>query len=206
MIQTVFFDIGGVMLTNGWGHVSRENAAKKFGIDYAEMDYQHDFIFNIYEIGAITLDEYLDTVVFNQPRNFSREEFKEFMFQQSQELPQILSLLKKWKHENPGIQIISLNNEGRELNQYRIQTFKLHELFDAFVSSCEVGMRKPDPGIYRMALGIAQRDPSGCYYFDDRPALVLAARKQGIQGFLHETPEATMQILENIKMNSTKNK
>ena len=198
MIKTVFFDIGGVMLTNGWGHVSRENAAKKFGIDYAEMDYQHDFIFNIYEIGAITLDEYLDTVVFNQPRKFSREQFKEFMFQQSQELPQMLSLLKKWKQENPGIQIISLNNEGRELNQYRIQTFDLHELFDAFISSCEVGMRKPDPGIYRMALGIAQREPGECYYFDDRPALVLAARKQGIKGFLHEKPEATMHILENI--------
>lgn len=201
MIKTVFFDIGGVMLTNGWGHVSRENAAKKFGIDYAEMDYQHDFIFNIYEIGAITLDEYLDTVVFNQPRDFSRDQFKGFMFQQSQELPEMLSLLKKWKQENPGIQIISLNNEGRELNQYRIQTFKLHELFDAFVSSCEVGMRKPDPGIYSMALGIAQREPAECFYFDDRPALVLAARKQGIQGFLHEKPDATMQILENINTN-----
>ena len=204
MIKTIFFDIGGVMLTNGWGHVSRENAAKKFGIDYAEMDYQHDFIFNIYEIGAISLDEYLDTVVFNQPRNFTREAFKEFMFQQSQELPQMLSLLKKWKQENPGIQIISLNNEGRELNQHRIQTFNLHELFDAFVSSCEVGMRKPDPGIYSMALGIAQREPGECYYFDDRPALVLASRKQGIQGFLHEKPEVTMQILENINKSELK--
>ncbi len=201
MIKTIFFDIGGVMLTNGWGHVSRENAAKKFGIDYAEMDYQHDFIFNIYEIGAITLDEYLDTVVFNQPRNFSREQFKEFMFQQSQELPQMLSLLKMWKQQHAGIQIISLNNEGRELNQYRIKTFKLHELFDAFVSSCEVGMRKPDPGIYSMALGIAQREPGECYYFDDRPALVLASRKQGIQGFLHEKPDATMHILESINKN-----
>ena len=204
MIKTVFFDIGGVMLTNGWGHVSRENAAKKFGIDYAEMDYQHDFIFNIYEIGAITLDEYLDTVVFNQSRNFSREEFKAFMFQQSQELPQMLSLLKKWKQENPGIQIISLNNEGRELNQYRIITFKLHELFDAFVSSCEVGMRKPDPGIYSIALGIAQREPEECYYFDDRPALVLAARKQGIQGYLHEKPETTLDILRKIGKNEFK--
>ena len=198
MIKTIFFDIGGVMLTNGWGHVSRENAAKKFGIDYAEMDYQHDFIFNVYEIGAITLDEYLDTVVFHKERNFSRDEFKEFMFQQSQELPEMISLLKNFKQQNPDLQIISLNNEGRELNQYRIKTFKLHEVFDAFISSCEVGMRKPDPGIYSMALGLAQRDPSECYYFDDRPALVLAARKQGIQGFLHEKPESTRLILESI--------
>lgn len=198
MIKTIFFDIGGVMLTNGWGHVSRENAAKKFGIDYAEMDYQHDFIFNVYEIGAITLDEYLDTVVFHKERNFSRDEFKEFMFQQSQELPEMISLLKNFKQQNPDLQIISLNNEGRELNQHRIKTFKLHEVFDAFISSCEVGMRKPDPGIYSMALGLAQRDPAECYYFDDRPALVLAARKQGIQGFLHEKPESTRLILESI--------
>ena len=118
MIKTIFFDIGGVMLTNGWGHVSRENAAKKFGIDYAEMDYQHDFIFNVYEIGAITLDEYLDTVVFHKERNFSRDEFKEFMFQQSQELPEMISLLKNFKQQNPHLQIISLNNEGRELKLF----------------------------------------------------------------------------------------
>jgi putative hydrolase of the HAD superfamily len=195
--KILFSDIGGVLLTNGWGHESREAAAKKFGIDYSEMDVLHDFIFNVYEMGKISLDVYLDTTVFNHPRNFSREEFKEFMFQQSIELPKTLVWLINWKKRNPMIKTISINNEPKELNEYRIEKYKLHKFFDAFVSSCEVGMRKPDPGIFRLALGIAQAKPNECLYFDDRPMLVEAAKKEGIHAYHHKDFEETKMIIEN---------
>lgn len=195
--KILFSDIGGVLLTNGWGHESREAAAIKYNIDYSEMDILHDFIFNVYEMGKISLDVYLDTVVFNKPRNFSREAFKEFMFHQSVELPHTLPWLIKWKTNNPGIKTISINNEPKELNEYRINTYQLHNFFDAFVSSCEVGMRKPDPGIFRLALGIAQAKPHECLYFDDRPMLVEAARKEGIHAHHHESFECTKEIIEN---------
>ncbi|WP_234734173.1 HAD family hydrolase [Tellurirhabdus bombi] len=198
-LKFLFLDIGGVLLTNGWGHESRQAAASEFGFDYAEMDVLHDFMFNTYEIGRITLDEYLDTVIFNQPREFTREDFKAFMFAQSQELPNLLSWLIEWKKENPPIRIISINNEGRELNEYRIKKFKLHRLFDAFISSCEVGMRKPDPGIFRLAMGIAQARPEQCIYFDDRSMLVEAARKLGIKAMQHKDFESTKTILEKLK-------
>lgn len=194
--KILFSDIGGVLLTNGWGHESREAAAKKFGIDYMEMDVLHDFIFNVYEMGKISLDVYLDTVVFNHPRNFTRETFKEFIFEQSQELPQTLPWLIEWKSRNPKIKTISINNEPKELNEYRIKTFELHNFFDAFVSSCEVGMRKPDPGIFRLALGIAQAQPHECLYFDDRIMLVEAAKKEGIHAYHHKSFESTKQIIE----------
>jgi len=195
--RILFSDIGGVLLTNGWGHESREAAAKKFGIDYGEMDVLHDFIFNVYEMGKISLDVYLDTVVFNHPRNFSREEFKDFMFAQSLELPQTLSWLVDWKNKNPRLKIISINNEAKELNEYRIKKYNLHNFFDAFVSSCEVGMRKPDPGIFRLALGIAQAQPNECLYFDDRTMLVEAAKKVGIHAHHHKNFESTREIIEN---------
>ena len=175
-IKILFSDIGGVLLTNGWGHESRMAAAKKFNIDYDEMDILHDFIFNVYEMGKISLDDYLDTVVFREKRNFSKEEFKEFMFAQSIELPGTLSWLIKWKNEHKNVKVISMNNEPRDLNQYRIQKFMLHDFFDAFVSSCEVGMRKPDPGIYLLGLGIAQAKPEECVYFDDRHGRQCAGR------------------------------
>src|SRR5664279_2096940 len=194
--RILFSDIGGVLLTNGWGQESREAAAKKFGVDYSEMDVLHDFIFNVYEMGKISLDVYLDTVVFNHPRNFSREVFKEFMFEQSLELPGTLSWLIEWKNRNPMIKTISINNEPKELNEYRIKKFRLHNFFDAFVSSCEVGMRKPDPGIFRLALGIAQAEPHECLYFDDRPMLVEAAKKEGIHAYQHESFEGTRKIIE----------
>lgn len=194
--KILFSDIGGVLLSNGWGHESRMAAAEKYHIDYEEMDVLHHFIFNVYEMGKISLDVYLDTVVFNHPRSFSREEFKDFMFAQSVQLDQTLPWLIKWKDKHPHLKVISINNEARELNEYRIKKFNLHDFFDAFVSSCEVGMRKPDPGIFKLALGIAQAEPEECLYFDDRIMLAEAAKKIGIHAHHHQGFEETKKILE----------
>lgn len=197
--KILFLDIGGVLLTNGWGSESRKKACEKFNLDFAEVDALHNFIFNIYEIGKITLDEYLDTVIFNHPRDFPREDFKEFMFSQSQELPEMLQWLKEWKADS-GFRIISINNEGREFNEYRVKKFKLHDCFDAFISSCEVKMRKPDPGIFQLAMGIAQAPPEQCIYFDDRIMFVHAASRLGIRAMHHTNPASTIQILEQFKL------
>jgi len=196
--KILFLDIGGILLTNGWGHESRQLAAEIFKIDYAEMEGLHNLVFNVFEIGSISLDEYLDTVVFNHPRDFTREDFKSFMFSESKELPDMLQWLVQWK-KDCGFRIMSVNNEGKELNDYRIRKFGLHRCFDAFVSSCEVGMRKPDPSIFKLALGIAQAEPGQCYYFDDRKMQLEAARRMGINVFHHNSFDTTKQILDTIK-------
>jgi len=204
-INILFFDVGGILLTNGWGHESREEAARRFGLDYEEMDDLHTFIFNVYEAGSVDLDEYLDTVIFNRPRDFTREDFKQFMFEQSKELPEMLAWLKEWK-KDCGFRIISINNEGKELNDYRVKKFKLHQCFDAFISSCEVGIRKPDPKIFRLAMGVAQALPQQCVYFDDRKMFALAAQKLGIRAYQHTSFESTREILEKIKEENAKRK
>lgn len=191
----LFSDIGGVLLTNGWGHESRMEASRVFNFDYNQMNYRHDFIFNVYEIGKISLDQYLDTTVFYEPRNFSRKEFIDFMFSQSRQLPDMLPYLLEWKKEHPEVKVISINNEPRDLNQYRIQKFGLHRFFDAFISSCEVGMRKPDPGIFQLAIGIAQANPAECLYFDDRKMLVKSAKDVGLDAHLHESFEDTISTI-----------
>ena len=197
-IKILFSDIGGVLLTNGWGHESRMAAAEKFKIDYEQMNILHNFIFNVYEIGKISLNDYLDTVIFNKQRDFTKDEFINFMYDQSQLLPDTLQWFIEWKRKHEHVKIISLNNEPRELNQFRIQKFKLHDFFDAFVTSCEVGMRKPDPGIYLLGLGIAQAVPEECIYFDDRYMLVQAAKKTGIRAFHHTSFENTKKIMESL--------
>lgn len=196
--KILFSDVGGVLLTNGWGHESRMKAAKKFGMDYAEMNILHEFIFNVYEIGKINLDDYLDIVVFNHRRKFSRKSFKEFMYAQSVELPHTLPWLIKWRKKHPEIKTIALNNEPKELNDYRIEKFGLHRFFDAFVSSCEVGMRKPDPGIFQLAVGIARAKPEECIYFDDREMLVHSAKKTGIIAYHHTGFSDTKKIIESV--------
>lgn len=197
--EILFLDIGGVLLSNGWGHDSRRKAAEKFKLQYEEMEELHHFIFNIYEIGKITLDEYLETVVFNRPRKFTPELFKAFMYNESVEFPDMLSWLRSWKKQC-GIRTIAVNNEGRELNDYRIDNFGLCDCFDAFISSCEVGMRKPDPGIYRLAVRIAHCAPERCVYLDDRPELAEAACKQGIRGYHHQDFLSTKNLLEKIML------
>jgi putative hydrolase of the HAD superfamily len=199
MITTVFLDIGGIFLSNGWEHQSREKAARKFHLDFEEIEILHDFIFNVYEIGKLTQDEYLDTVIFNRERDFTREDFKTFMFGESVAMSDMLTWFKEWKREC-GFRIISINNEGRELNDLRIKKFGLHQCFDAFISSCEVGMRKPDPGIFKLAMGIAQVSASECIYFDDRLMLVQAAEKQGIKSLHHQNFETTKKILMDLKI------
>ncbi len=194
-IKIIFFDIGGVLRSNGWRHESTQKAGVHFEIDYTEMEVLHNFIFNVYEIGKPTLDDYLNTVVFHKELNFSSEDFKQFMYSQSSELPGMLSWLKQWKHEHHNFPIISINNEGRELNDFRINKFNLYQCFDAFISSCHVGMRKPDLGIFNLALGIAQVQPEQCIYFDDRPMLVQAAQRLDINSFQHQGLESTKNIL-----------
>ena len=196
-IKVIFSDIGGVLLTNGWGHQSQQKAAQVFGYDYDEMNLLHEFIFNIYEIGKISLDTYLDRVLFYQPRDFTREDVKAFMFAQSEELSEMLNWFVEWKRtQQPDLKFIAINNEGRELNEYRIKKFKLHRCFDAFISSCEVGMRKPDPEIFGLAMGIAQVSPDECLYIDDRLLIVEAAKKAGINAILHKNKEGTKTFLE----------
>lgn len=194
-VKVIFMDIGGVLLTNGWDYQSREKAAKVFNFDFQEMNILHNFIYNVFEIGSVSLDQYLNTILFYSPRDFTKEEFIEFMFAQSTELPQMLEWLKKWKTQTD-LPVFAISNENLDLNEYRIQTFKLHELFDGFFSSCYVGARKPDPRIFKMAMDITQVKPNECLYFDDRPMLVNAAKNLGMTSILHENFETTKNILE----------
>ncbi len=197
-LKVLFLDVGGVLLTNGWGHESRMAAANQFNLEYEAINRLHEFIFNVYEIGNLTLEEYLDTVIFNEPREFTKEDFKSFMYAQSVELPGMLPWIIEWKNSGCGFRIISINNEPKELNDYRIKKFKLHRCFDAFISSCEVGMRKPDPGIFKLAMGVALAAPEQCYYFDDRPMLVDAAARLGINAFHHQGFESSKSIIEQL--------
>ena len=196
-ITTLFLDIGGVLLTNGWDRGIRTLASEKFGLDYAEMDERHHLTFDTYEEGKLSLDEYLNRVVFYQEHSFSREEFKAFMFAQSQPFPEMIELMRRLKTQH-GLQIAAVSNEGRELTVYRVGQFKLSTFIDFFVSSCFVHYRKPDADMYRFALDIAQVRPDQVVYIDDRPMFVEVAQGLGIQGIIHRDYESTQKTLETL--------
>lgn len=178
-ITTLFSDIGGVILTNGWDHTSRQQAAATFHLDWQEFEESHDLSFPAFDSGLISLNEYLDRTVFNRPRPFSREEFTAFMFAQSKEYPETHALLRKLATGGKYF-IGAINNEPFELNEYRIKTFHLREDFVVFFSSCYVRTRKPEELIYRIALEVTQRPPEQCLFIDDRPLNLESPRRLGM--------------------------
>ncbi len=189
-ITALFLDVGGVLLTNGWDRHARERAAKAFDLESADMDERHHLTFDTYEVGKLTLDEYLSRVVFYRDRPFTRDQFRSFMFGQSKPFPEMIELFKRLKARH-GLKIAVVSNEGRELTEHRIQKFKLSEFVDFFVSSCFVHFRKPDTDIFRVALDIAQVPAGRVVYIDDRPMFVQVAEGLGIRGILHTDYEST---------------
>jgi putative hydrolase of the HAD superfamily len=188
-ISTLFLDLGGVLLTNGWDHSARRRAAATFSLDYDEMNERHTLTFDSYEQAELTLDEYLNRVIFYEPRAFSRDEFKGFMYAQSQPYPEMIDLVCRLK-ERHGLKLAALTNEGRELTFHRIQTFGLRDFIDFFIASCFIHIRKPGARIYQMALDIAQVLPAQALYLEDRPLFVEVAQGLGIRS-LHHTGYAS---------------
>jgi putative hydrolase of the HAD superfamily len=193
-ITTLFLDVGGVLLTNGWDHHARRRAAKHFKLDWHEMEERHTLNFVIYETDKLTLQEYLGWVVFYKPRSFTRAEFWRFMCAQSKPYLEMIGLMRNLKARY-GLKIIVLNNEARELNDYRIHHFKLNEFVDAFVSSCLVRLHKPDAAIFRLALDIALTPARQIVYIENTPLFVQIADHLGIRGLLHTDYQSTREKL-----------
>jgi putative hydrolase of the HAD superfamily len=178
-ITALFWDVGGVLLSNAWDHTQRKQALDHFGLDESEFDDRHDMVVSSFERGKINLQEYLERTVFYRPRPFTLDDFKSYMLPLSQPNPAVLEFARSLA--NSGHYLMStINNESTDLNLHRIRTFGLHQIFDLFVSSCFVGFRKPEKPIYRMALEITQRPPEQCCFIDDRALNLECAAKLGM--------------------------
>ncbi len=180
MIHAIFWDLGGVLLTNGWDRETRRRACEQFGLDWNDFQDRHEHIVDDFETGRMDLDGYLERTVFFEPRDFTPTAFKEFMFAQSQVDPGPLALVRRLRAE-ARYRLGVINNESFELNRYRIDHFRLRECFPLFFSSCFVRLRKPDAAIYRLALNVTQTAPGEALFVDDRAINVEAARRIGMQ-------------------------
>lgn len=178
--RVILFDVGGVLLTNSWDVRERAGAAAHFHIDPDDLQRRHAQVIDRWERGGLSIAAYLDAVVFHEPRAFGREAFAAWMFGHSQLLPHgALEILKELAA--PGRFLIgSLNNEAPELNEYRFQTFALREYFDLALTSCYLGLRKPEPAIYRRAIDIVGGPAERILFIDDRPENVAGALAAGL--------------------------
>jgi len=196
-ISAIFWDVGGVLLTNGWDRAQREKALEQFHLDREEFNDRHEMLVSSFERGKISLDEYLDRTIFYRSRPFTRDEFRQFMFALSQPKSDELALAQELSRSGKYL-MSTINNESREMNLYRIEKFGLREIFDIFISSCFVGLRKPERDIYRLALEITQKVPAQCCFIDDRDLNLESAEKLGMQTIRMQTTEQLRQELRKL--------
>ena len=180
-IRTLFWDVGGVLLSNAWDHQQRQRALQHFHLEESEFQERHEMVISRFETGRLSLAGYLERTVFFRPRSFARGDFTAFLFGLSQPQPESLALAQELA-ERGSWQMATINNESRELNLYRIQQFGLCRLFRVFFSSCFVKLRKPDEAIYELALAMTQREPQECVFIDDREVNLESACRLGMHG------------------------
>ena len=200
-IKFLFVDIGGVLLTDGWGHAFRKRADKAFDLNPKETENRHNQVLDIYELGKLTIEEYLKWVVFYKERSFTPAQFREFMFAQSKPYPKMIELVRHLKAKY-GLKIVVVSNEARELNEYRIRKFELDGFVDSFISSCFVHLRKPDADIFRLALDIVHAKARQVVYIENTPMFVQIAEGLGIPSILHTEYRSTCAALASVGLHT----
>jgi len=185
----VFFDIGGVLGTNGWDREQRARTLQKFGLEEEDFEHRHHQVVSEFETGAMSFEEYLDVTVFYTPRLFSREDFELYMLSLSEPNPYVVEVAKHVAKAGR-VRLMTMNNESAVLNAYRIERFGLRGLFAAFLSSCWLGVRKPSRTFFERGLAIAQADPGASVLIDDREQNVAPAEALGMHAIRYTDPES----------------
>lgn len=196
-IHALFWDVGGVLLSNAWDHKERKIALEHFGLDQEEFHSRHEMVVSSFERGKISLDEYLQRTVFYRKRNFSGKDFLDYMYTLSQPKADSLAFARSLA-ENGKYFMSTINNESRELNLYRIEKFGLRNIFRLFVSSCFVGLRKPESGIYKLAIEVTQFNPEECCFIDDRALNLECAESLGMRTIQMQNVEQLRDELEKV--------
>lgn len=188
-IRTILWDVGGVLLTNGWDRSERADLFREFEIDREEFELRHEEVNDAWEKGKISLEEYLDQTLFYEPRDFTKQQFFTRMKDVSQWLPNTAIDVVRRLNAFEDVRMAMLSNESRELMDHRIEHFGLTRDFSAYLVSAYVGLRKPDPRIFKLALDVMQSTPEETMFIDDRKENAAAASALGIHGVQYEGPQ-----------------
>jgi len=182
--RMLYSDIGGVLGTNGWDSRLRDSLCAEFGLEVDEIERRHHLMFDSFERGFLTFEEYLSRVIFFAPREFTLEKVRDFAFEASRPWSENIEFFRRLRTASRlGFALIS--NEGQGITRHRIKKFGLRELCDFMVISHFTGFRKPDPEIWKLALDLAQVEASESIYVDDREIFVEAARELGFTAIRH---------------------
>jgi FMN phosphatase YigB (HAD superfamily) len=187
-IKTIFWDVGGVLLTNGWDKQQRTDVLGRLGVDLADYESRHEEANYFWERGLSTAEHFFNLTVLNQNPNLTFAELWPQVCAESRILhPGNLDILGELAASGR-YTLATLNNESRELNEYRLDAFRLRSLFDYFICSGYVHEMKPHPGIYRAAVEISGHVAETALFIDDKAENCDAAADLGMQTICFESP------------------
>jgi putative hydrolase of the HAD superfamily len=196
-ITTLYWDIGGVVLTNGWDRANRRRVTESFGVDWEAFDARHGALADALERGRVSLDDYLEETLLSTPQSFTKEEFKEAIFNLSKPNPEVLAIVGRIVRTGRYL-IAAINNESLALNLYRIEKYELRRYFDVFFSSCFLGFKKPEPEIYQAAMRMTQAGAEESLFIDDRLPNLKPAEAFGMRTIHYKNPELLLEGLERL--------
>lgn len=187
-IKGILLDVGGVIMTNGWDRKLRQKVAENFHLDWEDFNNRHQHFNDILELGKIGFEDYLKQVIFYKERSFSMS--KVFNFIKEALVPDVpmIDLFREIKKHHR-LKMGLLSNESRDLAVDRFKKIPLGDFIDYFLVSAFVGMRKPDPGIYLLALDLMQLGASEVVYIDDREPYIEFAKTLGLHTIHHTEKE-----------------
>jgi putative hydrolase of the HAD superfamily len=197
-IRTIFWDVGGVLLTNGYDHAERERVLDHFGVEHGPVEERHAAANDLWEKGKISVWEFMDRTIFFEPRDFTPQQFFDKMAEQSKLLPATALPVLQSLAAAGGHKIVALSNESAELTDYRLRQFDLRGVFETFLFSAYVGVRKPHPEIYEMALRLTQSRGEESIFIDDRAENIEPAAALGIHGIRYQSPDQLTKELKGL--------
>ena len=196
-IRTLFWDIGGVILTNGWDRNQRSEVLERLDVNLAAYEKVHERANYYWERGLLSAyDFFKQTVLLPNPQlELTFDSLWKQVCAQSRVLhPECLDILADLKRQGK-LRLATLNNESRELNEHRLDAFKLRSLFDYFICSGYIHEMKPMPGIYRSAIDISGFDAHTALFIDDKRENCEAAREEGMQAIEFKDPDQLCKAL-----------
>lgn len=207
-IEAVCFDFGGVFIASPFAAAAR--AARDLGVPEAEMlelvfgpyDQDGDHPWHRLERGQLTFDEATAQIAaLAESTGRGRIEPMDVLIgMASDREPRefVVELVRDLR--GAGVRTGIITNNIREFGEAWRAMIPVDELFDDIVDSCEVGVRKPDPAIYRLAcerLGVA---PERALFIDDHQGNVVGARAIGMGAvWCGHTADTTLAAVEAIR-------
>jgi len=198
-IKAIFFDLGGVILRTEY-QAPRQHLAETFGMDYDEID---KIVFGggpngsaaKASIGEITEEEHWLNVMklLKQPAD-EYERIREEFFGGDVIDHEILDFLRALK---PNYKVGLISNAWSGLRDYIVRE-KFDDVFDHMVISAEVGVAKPEPKIYHIALEQFQVQAGEAVFVDDFIENIEACERLGMKGIHFKNREQAIEELREL--------